>query len=382
MRWFAALMVALGVQSESRARTLALELEFQHIGGMLEPAELDAWLASAELKIEVVYHPLKLIEGRTATRQQTMPIGSRLHAILHTIELRGAQIERAGRTLRFRVEENLPPPPGRGTVDPYRIESLNLQVPIPRGIGRPQPVLRIDLVHQPEKSGAHQVALPGRYGAFDVGLRLRYRWSDAQGEWKRQAPTCGGDVREVDAERYRFRPRHRHEGLFRMLGPDVSSDPPRKPPAGWKSFRMREPFPAPIDGWQVSRNHLIRLDVPGGRIDRLSIYAEQGGPGQCRRVRTYDALLSGDQFVRIERAIDEYDCGKDHSPSQIVRAEWLEDGSLTHYMAGAGGSPSIFDRFGAGQPAACGPLAPEPPAAQIDALKAEVRRLREAFLAN
>ena len=76
MRWLAALMVALGVHGESRARTLEVELEFQHIGGMLEPEELEAWLASPGLVIEAIYHPLKLIEGRTAKRHATMPIGS------------------------------------------------------------------------------------------------------------------------------------------------------------------------------------------------------------------------------------------------------------------------------------------------------------------
>jgi len=369
-------MVALGVQSESRARTLEVELEFQHIGGMLEPEELEAWLASPGLVIEAIYHPLKLIEGRTAKRHATMPIGSRLDPILHTIELRGAQVERSGRTLRFRVDEN---PQLR---DPYRLMSLYLQVPIPPGIARPQPMLKIGLLHEPAASGAHQAALTGRFGAFDLGQRVRYRWSDAQAEAKRQPASCGGDVREVDADRYRFRPHHRYAGLFEFLKPDVSSDPPKRPRPGWQSFQMRAPYPAPIDGWRVSRNHLIRLEVPGGRIDLLSVYAERSGPGQCRRTRAYDALLAGDQFVRIERSLAEYNCGKDYSPSQIERAEWLEDGSLVQYVAGAGGNPSIFDRFSIGQPAACGALVPAPPPAQVDALKAEVRRLREAFLAN
>ena len=370
-------MVVLGgTGGSAQARTLEVELDFQHVGGMLEPAELEAWLAGAALAIEATFRPLKLIEGKTATRTRTMPIGSRLDPILHTTTLRGAQIERSGRVLRFRVEEQMPEREG------YRLLSLKLQVPIARGLGRPQPALTIDLLHEPPASGAHQAALFGRYGAFDIGQRLRYRWSDAPAAWKRGPLACGGDVREVDADRYRFRPRHRHEGLFRTLSPEVSSDPPAKPPAGWTSFQMRAPYPPPIDGWRVGRNHLIRLDVGKGRIDRMSIYAEQAGPGQCKRTRTYDALLSGDQFVRIERSIDEYHCGKDYSPGQTVRAEWLEDGSVAHYLASAGGNPSIFDPFSAGQPAACGAPAPEPPGAQLEALKAEVQRLRTAFLAQ
>ena len=378
MRWFAALMVALGMHTESaRARSLEVELDFQHIGGTLEPEELEAWLASPDLVIEATYHPERLVEGRTATRSRTMPIGSRLDAIPHNIELRGLQVERKGRTLRFRVDELA------ATRDPYRLRSLHLTVPIPPQPHRPRPALRIGLVHAPEKSGAHQAALVGRFGTFDLGARLRYRWSDAPAaDWKREAPSCGGDAREQDGERYRFRPHHRYESYFRILGPDVSSDPPSKPRPGWTSYRMRAPFPAPIDGWQVGRNHLIRLEMGKGRIDRLSIYAEQAGPGQCKRTRTYDALLSGDQFVRIERSITEYNCSRDDSQSRIDRAEWLEDGRLAHYMSGAGGDPSIFDPFSAAQPSACRASAPEPPAAQVETLKAEVRRLREAFLAQ
>ena len=145
---------------------------------------------------------------------------------------------------------------------------------------------------------------------------------------------------------------------------------------------MREPYPEPIAEWRVSRNHLIRLDVPGGRIERLSIYAEQSGPGQCLRSRAYDALLSGGQFVRIERSVDEYNCENGDRPSQITRAEWREDGGLAYYMEGSGASPAIYDAFSIGQPAACGVLAPTPDAAQVNSLKAEVNRLREAFLAN
>ena len=377
IRWLAALMVALGLQSESpHARTLEVELAFQHTGGLLEPGELDAWLVSPDLMIEAVYHPLHLIEGKTARRIKTMPMGSRLEPNFHTSTLRGAQIERTGRVLRFRLDEQPP------TQEAYRLISVYLSVPIAPGIGRPQPALRIALLHEPATNGAHQVAFTGNFKAFDLGARLRYRWSDAPSDWKRREPICGGDAREVDLERYRFRVRHRHLVFFEALSAEVSSDPPLKPPVDWKSFRMHEPYPPPIGGWRVSRNHLIRLNVPGGRIDRLSIYAEQAGPGQCLRTRTYDALLSGDQFVRIERSVAEHDCEKGYPPSQIVRAEWLEDGSLAYYMQGSGANPAIYDAFSIGQPAVCGALASAPDPAQVNALQAEVSRLRKAFLAN
>ena len=377
VKWFAALMVALGLHSESAlARTLDVELALQHVGGMFEPAEPDAWLASPELEIEALYQPLKLIEGKTAKRIRTMPIGSRLEPILHTVTLRGAQIERTGRTLRFRLDEQPP------MQEPYRLFSVYLRVPISPGIGRPQPALHFGLLHEPATMGAHQAALVAHFNALDLGARLRYRWNDAPADWRRHEPMCGGDAREVDSERYRFRVRHRHLGLFQALRDDAASDPPTKPPAGWTSFQMREPYVAPIAGWRVSRNHLIRLDVPGGRVDRLSIYAEQTGPGQCRHTRSYDALFSGDQLVRIERSIDAYNCDKRDQPSQIAHAEWGEDGSLSSYMEGSGANPTTYDAFSIGQPAACGALAAAPDAAQVNALIAEVNRLRLAFLAH
>jgi len=371
MRWLAALTVAFGLHAEpTQARTLDVEVEFQHIGGMLATAEFDAWMASPDLVIEAVYHPLRLIEGKTARRIQTMPFGSRLEPNLRTITLRGASIERAGRTLRFRLEEQ----------EAYRLFSVDMSVPILDGIGRPQPALRMAILHEPAAQGANQAALAASFDAFDLGGRLRYRWSDAPADWKRKEPLCGGDVREAGPDRYRFRERHPHLGLFRALHSGVDSSPPVNPPPGWKSFQMREPYPPPLDGWRVSRNHLIRLDIPGGRVDRLSIYAEQVRTGFCRRTRSYDALLSGDQFVRIERSVDEYDCAGSSAPNQTARAEWLADGNLAYYMQSLGANPAVYDAFSLGQPAACGTLAPAPGSAEVEALKAEVMRLREAFL--
>ena len=94
-------MVSLGMHSESAPeRTLDVEFEVPHVGGMLEPAEADTWIASPDLVIEARYHPQKLIEGKTATRYRTLPIGSRLEPIMHTVTLRGVQIERAVTCLR------------------------------------------------------------------------------------------------------------------------------------------------------------------------------------------------------------------------------------------------------------------------------------------
>lgn len=374
--WLGALMVALGMHGAAPARTLDIEMEIQHIGGMLDPAELDAWLDSPALTIEAGYEPLQLIEGKTARRIRTMPMGSRLESNLHTVTLQGPQIERAGRTLRFRLNER---PPAQ---EAYRLASVTLSVPVAPGLGRPEPSLRINLLHEPAMSGAHQSAVAGNFHAFVLGARLRYRWSDAGSDWMRRPPICGGDVREETFERYGFRPRHRHAGLFEALSADVASDPPTAPPPGWKSFQMRAPYPPPIDGWQVTRNHMIRIDVHGARIDRLSIFAEHAVSGPCHRTRTYDALLSGGRYVRIERSDDAYGCGAGSPPGQIVRAEWLEDGSLAYFMQGPGADPAVYDAFSIGQPAACGLLAQAPDAAPVEALKAEVDGLRGAFLAH
>jgi len=55
---------------------------------------------------------------------------------------------------------------------------------------------------------------------------------------------------------------------------------------------------------------------------------------------------------------------------------------LASFMAGSGASPMVYDAFSIGQPAACGALAPAPDDTLVNALKAEVSRLREAFLAR
>ena len=86
--------------------------------------------------------------------------------------------------------------------------------------------------------------------------------------------------------------------------------------------------------------------------------------------------------MRIERSVDETNCGQGDQPSQITRAEWREDGRLASFMAGSGASPTVYDAFSIGQPAACGALALAPDEALVNALKAEVFRLREGFLAR
>ncbi len=379
-RWLTTLGLMLGLHSEpGSARQLEIELDIQHVGGQLEVAELESLLASPDLSIEATYHPKRLIAGVTATRQRTMPFGSRLFPIPHQLLLKGAQIERRGRTLRFKVAEQAPAPKG------YRLLALALSVPIAPGPGRPQPTLQISLPPPPESGGVHQSALVARAGTLDLGMRVRQHWSGSSQEAQRQLPSCGGDAIEVDAERYLFRPRHRFEGYFDFLGPTVQSDPPSNPPPGQQSFQLREPYPQPLTGWALSRNHLVRLTLTNGVVDRLSIYAQQQGADDCQRSRMYEMLFADGQLVSFERSLYETACNEGEEifgSGPSVTASWLADGSLVRFVESAGnGSPArIFDSFNAKQAAVCGTSEPPPPAESVQALQEEARLLREAFL--
>jgi hypothetical protein len=350
------------------ARDLQVEVDVLHVGGQLPPTELEAILADPKLVVEAHYQPTRLIEDVTARRERTMPLGSRLFAIPQVVNLTGAQIERKGRTLRFQVPDV---PPGH---DQYRLRSMNLLMPVAPGTGRPQPNADVTLYDEAPAGGAWEAARFGRYGAFDLGLRLRHRWSDAKGEMQVVKLVCHRDIQALGGGQYRFRSRHRHEGLFRSLASDAQSDPPSRPRAGQRSRQMREPFPAPIAGWRVSRNHLVQLDLDGQVVERLSVYAEQAGAGSCRRTYAYDALFSGGQPVVLKRSIHAAECeGKGDSPT--VEVTWAGDGSLARYIFSSPQGLRDWDGF---EGAACGSGAP--PSDEVEALRAELQGIRDAFL--
>lgn len=379
-RWLTTLGLMLGLHTEpGSARQLEIELDIQHVGGQLQVAELESLLASPDLTIEATYHPKRLIAGVTATRQKIMPFGSRLFPIPHQLLLKGEQIERQGHTLRFKVAEQAP------ERKYYRLLALTLAVPVAPGPGRPQPTLQISLPTLPETGGVHQSALVARAGTLDLGMRVRQHWSDSDHAPQRQLPTCGGDAIELDEERYLYRPRHRFEGYFDFLGPTVQSDPPSNPPPGQQSFQLHEPYPEPLAGWTLSRNHLLRLTLANGVVDRVSIHAQQHGPGNCQRSRLYEMLFADGQLVSFERSLYETACADGEEPygsGPSVSASWLDDGSLGRftYSAGNGSPPRIFDSFNAKQPAVCGANEAPPPAEQVQALQEEAQRLRTAFL--
>lgn len=374
---FSSLLVLLGlISGPALARDLQVEVEVQHIGGMLTASELDSLLTSERLNIEVIYHPTRLIDGITARSERTMPFGSRLFAINQYLTRQGTQVERQARTLRFQVPEIHPEHP-----DYYRMRALSLRVPLAPGQGRPQPDMRIGLLHEPRKIGAHETAIFIRNGAFDLGLRLRYRWSDAQGPIMADETLCRADIQPLGNGAFRFRPRHRVAGLFRFFAPTVHSDPPSRPPAGQRSVRMHEPYPDPLTGWRLSRNHMVQLEIDGQTVERLSVYAEQQGAARCRRTRAYEALFAAGQLVEVQRRFTTYDCSPgDKVQSQNVEASWLDDGSLARYVVSSAQGSQTWDGFAATAPDKCGSTAAAPAVRDVQALTNEFSHLRETFL--
>lgn len=375
MRSLFTLLVSLGLcTAPAAARELEVEVQVLHIGGFLPAAELEAMLADPRLGIEAGYQPTRLIDGVTARREQTMPIGSKLFAIPQTLALTGAQVERNGRTLRFKVPDSHP------AHDSYRLNHLTLRTPMAPGIGRPQPDLRVDLLNPVPKGGADDLPVFGRYGVFDLGLRLRYRWDNEQRAAESSVLACHADVQATGDGQYRFRPRHRAAGLFSFYAPIVQSNPPSRPPAGQRSLQMREPFPEPLTGWKLSRNHLVQLQIDGRPVERLSVYGEQDGPGQCRRTLGYEALFADGKFVIVQRSLYEDGCkGADTTSSHNVEAEWLDDGKLARYVAGTQSGSQSWDGFAAAADPRCA-TDPAPSAAEVTALQAELQRIRSAFL--
>lgn len=371
-RFLTSVLVFMGFAGAAPARDLQVDVEVLHIGGLLAPEELAALLTSPQLKVEAHYLPTRLIEGVTARRERTMPIGSRLFAIGQVRTLSGAELARKGQGLSFRVGE------GHAAHESYRLQFLNLRVPIAAGMGRPEPDLEVVLAEEVPKSGAHERAFLGRYGAFELGLRVRTRWSDAT-EAVTVAPTlCSDTVQSLGSGQYRFRPSHRLAGVFAFLSPVVQSDPPARPVPGQSHGQLRAPYPEPLTGWQLSRNHLLQTTVAGQAVERLSVYAEQSGPGACRRSRAYEALFAGGQAVVITRSVNESECGAGgDAVSQSIEARWLDDGSLADYVSSSPQGSRAWHAFPAAPPAQCRGDGP-PPADEVERLKAELQRLRAA----
>jgi len=372
----AALLLVLGSSvTPAQARDLEVEVAVLHIGGLLSPAQLQSLLADERLSIEAVYEPTRLIEGVTARRERTMPLGSKLYPIPQVSSLKGAQVERRGPSLRFKLADTHPEHAN------YRLLSLNLRTPIAPGPGRPQPDLSVDLLNPVPRSGAQENALYSRFGAFDLGLRVRHRWSDAQGAVQAGTAMCSPDIQSPGDGQYYFRQQHRMAGLFRFLASDVQSDPPARPREGRRSLQLRAPFPEPLAGLKLSRNHLLQLQIDGQSVERLSLYGEQAGAGRCSRTRSYEALFAGGQLVEAKLSTYETGCaGEDSSRGRSVEAAWLEGEKLASYQVTSPEGSQSWQIFPAAMVARCGMKTPPPAGEEVRALKTELQLIREAFL--
>ena len=359
LRSLTTLLLCLGLGAPGAARELQAELDIQHLNGLLSPGELDTLLADPRLRIEAHYQPTRLIAGETARRESVMPLGSRLFAIPQQLTLRGDALQRQGRRLSWRAPDV---PPGH---DHYRLQSLRLNVPLARGPGRPQPELEISLMDEPPPPAGLEVARLSRHGAFDLGWRLRLRWSS--GPQPQPGPTlsCPPDVLRLADGSYRYRPLHPVAGFFEVLAPER--------PIG----RLRQPPPPDLAGWRWIDDSLARATVGTWQVERLRLYGEQQGPGQCRRTRLHEGLLANGRPVvlRQSRTADGCDPG-DTSSSDSVTAHWLEDGSLASLLVSDTRGSRSWDAFAALEPR-CG--SEPPPPAQGQRLGAELLRLREAF---
>jgi hypothetical protein len=383
LRWLTTLGLMIGLQvAPASARTLQVELDFQHLGGLLPAAELDSMLASAELRVDATYEPRWLVPGVTARREPTLPIGSKLLPILQQTEFTKQQIARHGRTLSFSVSEKHPEHRG------YTLATLQLFLPLVAGFGRPQPTLEVILPAVPKTGLAQQYGLLSRQGSVELGIRLRYRWSDARGAMQQQTADCDEQVQIIDADHYRFRPSHSHAGLYRALASAVQSDPPSKAVAGQRSLQLRQPLPAELQGWQLSRHHLLQLQVGDTQVERLSLYATHEVSAECQRSLSYEALLADGQLVEMEHNHSASGCTDEPADNLWLSASWLNDGSLTQLISTLGRAPaSSWDAFTAAKPAACfnpdSPQSRQPAAAQLAILEQQVatlQRLRRAFL--
>lgn len=368
--WLTTLGLLLGLQAGLvQARTLEVELEIQHIGGSLSAAELQAMLASPQLGVTATFEPRWLIPGVTARLERVMPIGSRLFPILHDLELTGATLERGPRRLHFRIAEV---PEGYRS---YRLSQLRIALPLQTAQGSPE-VFSINLADLPEPGQAQQLGLLASHHGLELGIRLRYRWSNAPTQLTLVAQQCDRHVQLIDAEHYRFRPRHPFAHLFRELASDVQSDPPRQPRPDQRSYRLSASLPDFLQGWHLQRQHLLQLQRGPHQLERLTLAAERGNHPTCQERIRYEALFADGQLVELEASLS---CSGAEQ-SQWLAASWLADGSLATLSSSEGEQPSrAWDAFIASQPG-CASDDPTPSLPALQRQQQRLAELRQAFL--
>lgn len=373
-RFLTSVLILLGFSGPISARTLSVELEVLHVAGQLSQAELNALLASPRLYIEAHYQPTRLIAGETARREKIMPIGSKLFAIGQITTRQGTQIERQGRSLRVRIDDTHPAHAS------YRLNALRLAVPIAPAPGRPQPDMEVWLANPVARQGAHEQALLSRNSAFDLGLRLRYRWDDAPGEHVPVPLSCHDDIQALGKGQYRFRQEPR---LLRLFGSIDFGSSGQKIPAGARRFMLTPPYPSPLTGWQLVDQQLVQLRVDGKTLESLSLHAERQGSDGCRYMRNLDAWFADGQLVKLKRSghgLHTSTCEEPAASEPTTEIHWNDDGALARFVESSTLATRVWDAFRASNPACTADQSPPPGSAEIAALRDEVDRLRSAFL--
>jgi hypothetical protein len=371
-RLLLSLLILLGFTQPASARTLAVEVEFLHLAGLMTQAELSALLASPQLRIEAHYHPEKLIDGVTARRERVMPIGSKLFALGQITVIPADKITRQGLNLRFSAEETHPAHAS------YRLQSLRLVVPLPPGPGRPQPNLEITFADPLERQSAHEKAFVSRNAAFSLGLRLRYRWNDAQGAYISLRTDCDTDVQAMGNGQYRFRPEQK---LLRLLGSIDFGGVGQKMPAGARRFLLAPPYPAPLTGWQPGDQQLVQLRAEGKTLESMTLHAERTGEDACRYTRIYNAWFADGKPVQIKRSafgLHTEKCEQPRDDGATIEIQWNDDGTLASFMESSPRGTRLWDGFRAGNPSC--EAQTQPTSGEVEALRDEFARLRAAFL--
>ena len=123
--------------------------------------------------------------------------------------------------------------------------------------------------------GAHESVFLHGNKAFTLGLGLRYRWDDEQGDYLLAALPCDSDIQALGKGQYRFRP---EQPLLRLFGTlDFSSLG-----QGAKRFTLAPPYPAPLGDWQAREQQLVQLQVEGKTLESMSLRVERRGADGCR----------------------------------------------------------------------------------------------------
>lgn len=352
----------------AKPRMLGVNVEFVHINGLLEPAELASLLAQPALSVEARYAPRRLIEGETSRRVPVMPMGSREIPVMREVTLGAADITASRSGVRFALADRLEGP------GDYRLRSVDLLLPLPPGIGRPQPHVRLGLFDG-VPSGPDRAAQLRDAQAFELGFVVDRYWRDeaSLGVTVLSPGGCGPVHLAMDG-RWHFRPRHPLAGLQPVLASMAYEEPRRG--SHERVLQLNRPAPAWLEGVALSRHHVTRAKAGAATVEQMAIHGARTGASGCTETIRFDALMADGQPVEVEFTAHRR-CG-DASTSQEARATWLGDGSLSTYRSRAtGAAPVAWSAPMAGLPQCQAASAPPDAAARV--LGAQALELLDAF---